>query len=47
MKIIVEGGGDNVLYVYYVMGNKEVVSVETFHFTLTKFYIFSFNLNRV
>ena len=25
LKIIVEGGGENFLYVYYVIGNKEVV----------------------
>ena len=25
IKIIVEGGGENFLYVYYVIGNKEVV----------------------
>ena len=25
MKIIVEEGGENLLYVYYVIGNKEVV----------------------
>ena len=30
--MIVEGGGCNVLYVYYVIGNKEVVSMEIFHF---------------
>ena len=25
LKIIVEGGGENFLYMYYVIGNKEVV----------------------
>ena len=32
---------------YYVIDNKEVVSMETFNFTLTKFYIFNFNFNHV
>ena len=41
---------DEVLHVYYVIDNKEVVSTETFYFTLTKFYIFlvikNVNLNK-
>ena len=36
-----------VFYVYYVIDNKEVVSMETFRFTLTKFYIFHFNLKHL
>ena len=32
MKIIVEGRGENFVYVYYVIGNKEVVSMVIFHF---------------
>ena len=37
--MVVDGGGKflKVLYVYYVIDNKQVVSMETFHFTLTKY----------
>ena len=37
--MVVDDGGGKFLYVYYVNDNKEVVSMETFYFTLTKFYI--------